>query len=80
VIFIIAVGDVVVDICLMNVYKVAVENNVVVSAAIADYLEHGDIGINPAKKTIQWLAIECEDEKIAIEVAKSVVESVWKGM
>jgi len=62
----------------MNIYKVFVENNIAISATIEDGLQHCDMGLNPVDKTLQWLAIACEDEQMAIEVTEAVIESIRK--
>lgn len=65
------------DICPMNMYKIVVKDNAVALTTIAN-LEAGDIGINTGDKTIQWLALECEDDQTAIKIAGAVINSVWK--
>ena len=66
------------DICNVDIYKVSIEDNTVVSAMLADNLQHGDIGISEDNKTLEWLALESPDEKTAIEIAGLVVRTVWK--
>ena len=55
----------------------AIENNAASIATPTIDLQHGDIGLDTTKETVQWLAIECADESEAIEVADLVVKIVW---
>ena len=61
----------------MKVFKVIFENNTVTSVITATNVEHGETGLTVDKENILWLAIECSDEKIAVEVAEQVVKMIW---
>ena len=58
-------------------YKVIFKNNIAVAAERANNLQHHDIGLSPDKETLQWLALECPDEKTAIEIGEKVLKMVW---
>ncbi len=63
----------------MSVYKVLFDNNAATSAKLTDEdLKHGDIGLKADKETVQWLALECQDTKTAIEIADLVVKKIWR--
>ena len=53
------------------------ENNTAISAIPTNDLQHCDIGMNADNKTVQWLSLECEDEKIAIEIVNMVAKIMW---
>ena len=61
----------------MKVYKVLIENNTATSAIPVNNLQHNDIGFKPGNETVQWLALECNDENTAIEIANLVVKNIW---
>ncbi len=61
----------------MKVYKVLFENNKANSAIPAKNLQHGDIEFKIVHKTLNWLAIECNNKKTAIEIADRVVKTIW---
>ena len=61
----------------MKVYKVMFENNTAISAMPTQDLQHCDIGMNTDNNIVQWLSLECENEKTAIEVANKVAKTMW---
>jgi len=61
----------------VKVYKVIFENNNAIAALPVSNLRHNDIGFKPDHETVAWLALECPDEKTALEVADKVVHMVW---
>ena len=65
------------DLCIMNVFKVRVENNTAVSAIPSKNLQHNDLGFTSDHESVQWIAIECDDKKTAIEIADMVVKNIW---
>jgi hypothetical protein len=65
------------DFYTMKVYKVLFENNHATSAIPANNLHHGDIEFRIVHKTLKWLAIECSNKKMAMEVADRVAKLIW---
>jgi hypothetical protein len=65
------------DLYVVKVYKVIFESNVAVCAIPSKRLKHLDIGLMADKETVQWLALECADEKTAMEIGNKVVQVVW---
>jgi len=59
------------------VYKVMFENNTATSALLTNNLKHGDVGLSGDNETVQWYALECPDEKTAIQIADLVVKMIW---
>ncbi|MBS1778613.1 MAG: hypothetical protein JST70_04770 [Bacteroidetes bacterium] len=63
----------------MDVYRVTFDNNRAVSATKTDVAKHGDIALYP-NDMVNWYAVECESEQMAIIVAQSVVNEMWRQL
>jgi hypothetical protein len=59
------------------VYKVLFENNTAISAIPTNKLQHGDVELRSDRESVRWLALECANEKTAIEIAGQVVKKIW---
>ncbi len=53
------------------------ENNSAISAIPVNNLQHNDLGLRPDKESLQWLALECNDEQTAKEIGEKVLKMVW---
>ena len=64
-------------ICTMDVFQVMCTDNKAVAARPAYDLLHGEMEINKDNNTVNWIAVECDNEQMAIEVADKVIKMMW---
>ena len=62
---------------MMFVYKVVFKDNVAIAAHKSVYLKHGDVSFDE-NNTVNWYAVECENEEIAKEIAEKTVKNFWQ--